>query len=446
MSRSIYEGDVKKKNSTFCGSNPAWANACVGNNGSPDYVEYSIGFSQAAKLLIEQVLQNRGKAPFVDHMVYPVCFNMRHSVELRLKGAIEEISKIARLKNMIISFDLSGSHDIKNIWDFFKLESEKIDHRFLKINSKIEPTILDIAEVDATGQTFRYPVNTESQKHLTDISVINFRVLMSQFNRLEEGLDALHQLNIFLFDEYATGTFTKKLSRAQLFRIAQQLPLKVIWCEPEFDDVKSNLKEQYGLSSNDLSKAINISLKHYEIGSFIGCRPILKGVSEACIIQFFDEWIKLNPEIKDRNVEGRGPKEFDHEKLFELWDVEAKIMTDIWSKYSKALTPEILAGLRALFYFARDKKFSETYIVTYELELKDAKYCFQRSTDDVESSFNHLIEKVNAMDNIIMSLFFLNYDDLADQIIEKYQVHDSFEWLEKARNKELFKFPEWCGY
>ena len=104
---------MKKINPTFCGGEPAWANACVGDNGSPDYVEYSKGFSQAANLLIEQVLQNRGQNPLVDHMVYPVCFNMRHSVELRLKGAIEEIGKIAKFKNIIISFDLSGSHDIK---------------------------------------------------------------------------------------------------------------------------------------------------------------------------------------------------------------------------------------------------------------------------------------------------------------------------------------------
>jgi len=45
---------------------------------------------------------------------------MRHSIELRLKGAIEEIIKISKLKGKNLEFDLSGSHDIGNIWEFFQ--------------------------------------------------------------------------------------------------------------------------------------------------------------------------------------------------------------------------------------------------------------------------------------------------------------------------------------
>ena len=43
-------------NSTFRGSTPSTFNACVGNNGSPDYWDYAAGFSQAADVLINQVL------------------------------------------------------------------------------------------------------------------------------------------------------------------------------------------------------------------------------------------------------------------------------------------------------------------------------------------------------------------------------------------------------
>ncbi|WP_342247873.1 hypothetical protein [Pseudomonas sp. OTU2001] len=73
------------KNSTFCSSEPTWANACVGNNGSPGYFEYSKGFSTAANLLIDQVLSRKMDLE-IDDLVYPVCFNMRHSVELRGGG------------------------------------------------------------------------------------------------------------------------------------------------------------------------------------------------------------------------------------------------------------------------------------------------------------------------------------------------------------------------
>ena len=144
-----------KINSTFCAADPWWANACVGNNGDPSYVDYSQGFSTAANVLIDQVLAGEGIKLSVDTLIYPVCFNMRHSVELRLKGAIQELIEIAEIKALKISFDLTGSHDIGNIWSFFKEQSEKIDHRYTFINNLIHSTIHDIASIDATGQTFR---------------------------------------------------------------------------------------------------------------------------------------------------------------------------------------------------------------------------------------------------------------------------------------------------
>lgn len=48
----------------------------------------------------------------VDNLIYPICFNMRHSIELRLKGAIQEIIKISKLKGVSLKFDLCGSHAI----------------------------------------------------------------------------------------------------------------------------------------------------------------------------------------------------------------------------------------------------------------------------------------------------------------------------------------------
>lgn len=97
-----------QKNNTFRGAAPSWANACVGNNGNPSYVEYSNGFSKAANLLIDQVLNDRGIHLYTDDFVYPICFNMRHSVELRLKGAIDEVTSIAKYKGTTLEFNSSG--------------------------------------------------------------------------------------------------------------------------------------------------------------------------------------------------------------------------------------------------------------------------------------------------------------------------------------------------
>lgn len=163
-------------NTTFTGSEPILFNACVGNNGYVDYFTYAEGYSKAANLILDQVLDNDGND--VDSFIYPICFNMRHSVELRLKGAVEEINKLSVIKKQKIpSFDLAGSHDIGNIWAFFKKNSEFLDLRFKMINDLMEKTISDIADVDATGQTFRYPFDVDNNKHLTGQKIISCLVL-----------------------------------------------------------------------------------------------------------------------------------------------------------------------------------------------------------------------------------------------------------------------------
>ncbi|EPV3042857.1 hypothetical protein ACV3HB_002609, partial [Acinetobacter baumannii] len=177
-------------NRTFLGSEPTWANACVGNNGFVNYLTYAEGFSKAANLILDDLLKNIGKN--VDLFIYPICFNMRHSIELRLKGSIEEINKLAEIKNeKLPSFSLSSSHDIGNIWNYFRQNSELLDLRFQKLNNLLDQTIKDIAEIDPTGQTFRYPADKDDKKHLTEQRIISCKVLKNKFAELEENLDNL---------------------------------------------------------------------------------------------------------------------------------------------------------------------------------------------------------------------------------------------------------------
>lgn len=100
-------------NATFRGAEPSWANACVGNNGSPGYREYAEGFSDAANMLLAHVLDNEERSN-VDILVYPICFNIRHAVELRLKHAIIKIKHLYEVKKINKVFDLVTIHDINN--------------------------------------------------------------------------------------------------------------------------------------------------------------------------------------------------------------------------------------------------------------------------------------------------------------------------------------------
>jgi hypothetical protein len=247
-------------NSMFSGGEPTWANACVGENGAPGYLDYAKGFSKAAKILIDKALEGVDIEHSVDELVYPVCFNMRHSVELRLKGAISELTAIERARGRVLEFDLAGSHDIGKIWEFFVKKSNSSDDRYVCINASIAPLILDIATVDPTGQTFRYPDSNDKQKHLVEVRVINFFKLQESFLNLETALDNLHLLNVDLLEEFGQGTFTANLSRKKIFDIANQLPNRNEWSNPEFDQTRAGIKSKYGLSNKEFSNCLNIEV------------------------------------------------------------------------------------------------------------------------------------------------------------------------------------------
>ncbi|MGQ7273980.1 hypothetical protein [Marinobacter sp. V034] len=436
---------MREENSTFHGSSPAWANACVGDNGSPSYVEYALGFSKAANFLIDKVVSSRGIGLTVDDLVYPVCFNMRHSVELRLKGAISELQKIARIKGVVLNFDLVRSHDIGNVWGFFKQQSESFDSRYEVVNSKIEPIILDIADIDATGQTFRYPTDKESQRHLTNVALINFFVLKEKFSRLEENLNELLEFNDYLLEEYYLSTFTSKLSRQQLFKIAEDLPEINLWRNEGFREKKLELREKYSITSNDLTKAINIIKSNYELAYKVGRQLPLRGLDEYDLIWFLDFWIKINPEIKNKSNDSKF-MDMDVDSIMGSLEIDDKAKIEFWVGINGQLTPTVLAGLRSLFYFARDKKFSETYVFTYQRELRAAEMRGREGIEGIKESFMHLVDKENFFDNLVLSLCFLHYGELAKELIEIYGVYERFNWLDKARSRSIFALPELAGY
>ncbi|MEQ6494586.1 hypothetical protein [Pseudomonas aeruginosa] len=427
-------------NNTFRGAEPTWANACVGNNGNPSYVEYSKGFSQAANVLIKVVLQGRGLEFNVDDLIYPVCFNMRHSVELRLKGAIEELDDIVKKRGGSVEFDFSTSHDLGKIWGFFKAASESLDYRFRSINKLIEPTIEDIANIDATGQTFRYPVSNESQKHLTDVSLINFCVLLREFSELEKNLDRLHEISMYLCEEYGCGTYTSKLNRAQIYKIARQLPPKPTWAAGALDVVKLKVQTEYGLSSNDFGRVLNKIKEHHYLSTLIGDPVPLLGVSDAQVLAYFDHWVKRHPiDNEAPDFEVFDFSEESAEKMFADMAFSARVWAEVWGEISKSLTPEVVAGLRSLFYFARDRRYVEYYKVIYDYELEE-----QKLPGEMERGFKHLFDKTNGLENVIISLFALGRVELAEALLAKHR--PNYSSIEDARSGALFAYPDYADY
>ncbi|WP_338920281.1 hypothetical protein V0M98_24675 [Pseudomonas silesiensis] len=429
-----------KDNSTFRGAEPGWANACVGNNGSPSYVEYSRGFSQAANLLIQLVLNDSGMNLSADDLIYPVCFNMRHSVELRLKGAIDALRIISELKSVRIEFDDAGSHDIGSIWEYFKTISERLDDRFSRINAFIDPTILDIASVDATGQTFRYPISNTSQKHLTEVASINFLVLFQKFAELEENLDKLHQITQFLCEEYQQGTFTGKLNRPQIYSVAKRLPPKSTWAGGALDPVKSTIRLEYGLTSNDFGKVLEKIKSHHYLSSWIDDPLPLLGGSEEMILEFFDYWTRRHPiSHEGHKIEIVKFSMLDKQSLVDDMISSQQIWEDFRIQIQASLTAEVVAGLRSLFYFAREKIFVERYKVIYEYELRESV-----AASDLADELKHVFNKTNCLKNVLISLFALGRVALAESLIKKHRPGYSF--INDARSRALFAYPDYAGY
>lgn len=82
------------------GGEPTWANACVGDNGAPGAIDYAEGFASAANTLLDSAISNQGINLRVDTLVYPVCFTMRHAIELFLKKFAENLAEINTLRGV----------------------------------------------------------------------------------------------------------------------------------------------------------------------------------------------------------------------------------------------------------------------------------------------------------------------------------------------------------
>ncbi len=77
-------------NNTFRGCEPTEYNTCVGKNGDPSYAEYANGFCDAALHLIDAAIERKA----MDEQIYPICFSMRHAIELRLKQYVFALKSI----------------------------------------------------------------------------------------------------------------------------------------------------------------------------------------------------------------------------------------------------------------------------------------------------------------------------------------------------------------
>jgi hypothetical protein len=153
-------------------------NACVGNNGGPyDLYDYAKGYFDATKTLLAHV-QDDGN--LIDLIVYPICFNFRHAMELYLKYVIKDLSEAKGTGHRF----KSGGHTLGKNWVAAKSLLKHIETTDEDV-AYFETVVTCIDEVDQTsGQTFRYPESIKGNRHLEEWSTINLPTVKAHNERI----------------------------------------------------------------------------------------------------------------------------------------------------------------------------------------------------------------------------------------------------------------------
>lgn len=420
-------------NKTFRGAEPAWANACVGENGAPGIIDYASGFAAAANALLDSAVASQGLKLPVDTLVYPVCFTMRHAIELFLKSAIEDLIRIGDMRGVALPmFRQKESHDLGVIWSYLKGHALTTDERLAEIVSGLDEYVLDVAAIDASGQVFRYPFDLENRKHLSDIGIINFLVLKKRFNEIEQQLLALSGMIKELVDEYRWGTFTKKLSRHQLRQLAMELPPRSAWQEASFDDVKATLMAKFNLSGRDFCKALKLIQQRHEMAACIGIQVPIPGLTLEALQHFFDHWCEVH-ELK-HVIEPPPPRIVDPGGLSEALRDHATRQASA-EALAREISFEAAAAILGLFEFAGEVPVSEAFdLVLSNYQRRIDRY--RAAPDEYLRVLSKLLGRIRTFERIIYSLDMLGQTEALEAVFARYGLEPARERL-LERSKRL---------
>jgi hypothetical protein len=254
--------------------------AAVGRNtGSDSDHGYVFGHGLAAELLFRAVGKGHGgsrktaygASAYVDALIYPLCYCIRHYVELSLKGAIKRIRRFRNEKT-----PPNRDHRLQRIWLQFAQTCLQ-DRRLPSIAAVLKPLVDSVAAVDPTGQAFRYRSSLKGDVHHIETVVIHLRSTEAMFRALRKALDQLDSALEFLEWEYQLGTFTSRLSRADLVEIAKAVELAYDSKDKSWmKKIRGEMKQKFELSNSEFDSADKLIEKHWFLSNMSGVELPLK--------------------------------------------------------------------------------------------------------------------------------------------------------------------------
>ena len=194
-----------------------------------------------------------------------------------------------------------------NIEELYKMacENKNIDRRIPAYFENIEDMIR-FYYFDEEGDAFKYELNKDDQPHMikNKISHISIVLLETEFKEVMEKFDELIYFLRNCMDEYSLGTFTKNLSRTDIWDISKRLPDYEEWRTEKFREIKEEIKQEYHLGSKEFSEAVNLIKKNRFFSENIGCEKIFGTITQeelkeyASLVKYYFEKNKF----KEGNV------------------------------------------------------------------------------------------------------------------------------------------------
>ena len=202
------------------------------------------------------------------------------------------------------------------------------------------------------------------------------------------------------------------------------------------------LKANYNLSNNDFSKITNQIKNNYELSHKIGLKKNLVFLSDCDVLEICDIWITyFEPKFRDLYNQTDLTSEDNSSTPIEEWIKNAELHKKGMTLLENKLLVDYVADLQALYYLSIDQhQYNENYMFRFKYFQNEAKY------NDLSESLDHLLSKSTFLEELLKSLFFLNQRDLAQRIIQIYDLETIFDFISQARLGKFFKHFELLGY
>jgi hypothetical protein len=250
--------------------------AAIGTNtGGSGGHAYVVGFGFAAQILLRSLTRrgwNEDPDDLVpeDALIYPLAYCTRHFVELFLKDIPQEIHALRG-----VAFRSEEHHAIDELWVAFEAACA-LDRRLREFPERLRDSVMAIAALDPTGQTFRYRRDKDDELHLKDLAIIYVRQFEQSYMAMFEAVKDMYSLVEALQLEYVLGTYTENLSRFDLREIAQRIGQAAKEGKEALRATQAKICTDFSLSRSQYQLARDQIEQHHELSQLAGRERPLK--------------------------------------------------------------------------------------------------------------------------------------------------------------------------